>query len=94
MSQALLRDLADVRRRGLELVENGAADLVGATERELEQARGEVADLREILTAAEDDRRVLLERFNEQRRKLQDADAEVEAVSPSSSVQSVAARRS
>jgi len=60
--RTLERDLAEVRRRILELAESESSQLIGSTEAALAAARAEAEGLREQLNAAEEDRRLLLER--------------------------------
>jgi predicted RNA-binding protein with RPS1 domain len=65
--QLLERDLSEARLRLLELAEGQTKELIGSTEAALASARGEAADYRERLAAAEDDRRQLLQRLKEER---------------------------
>lgn len=55
-------DLGDLRRRVLEVIESESDQLIGSTQRALDEARTEISQLRDQLTAAEQDRLALLER--------------------------------
>lgn len=59
--RTLENDLADVRRRVLELAESETKQLIGSTQAELEAARAEAEQLREELAAVEADRLRLLD---------------------------------
>lgn len=56
-------ELGDLRRRVLETIESETEDSIGSTQRALDEARAEIARLREQLSATEDDRHDLLERL-------------------------------
>jgi len=63
--RSLESDLADVRRRILELAESETNQLIGSTQAELEAARAEADQLRAQLAVVEEDRRRLLEHVRE-----------------------------
>lgn len=56
-------ELGDLRRRVLETVESETEESIGSTQRALDDARAEIARLREQLEATEQDRHDLLERL-------------------------------
>lgn len=56
-------ELGEIRRRVLETVESETEESIGSTQHALDDARAEIAQLREQLTATEQDRHDLLERL-------------------------------
>jgi predicted RNA-binding protein with RPS1 domain len=73
LAQMLERDLVQARLRVLEFAESETSELVGSTEEALAHARREAEELREQLTAAEADRRGLLQRLKEERERVGEA---------------------
>lgn len=63
--QGLERDLADVRRRILEVAEAETSQMIGSTQQALDAARAEAQELRAQLTVIEQDRDRLLERLRD-----------------------------
>jgi predicted RNA-binding protein with RPS1 domain len=76
--QVLTRDVAEARRRLLELADVGTRELVGATEEALDRVRREVEELREQLAAAEDDRRELLQGLRDARTGARESERRAE----------------
>jgi predicted RNA-binding protein with RPS1 domain len=70
----LERDLGQARLRILEFAEGEADAVTGSSEAALAEARNTASELRELLAAAETDRRQLLERLKEERTRAKDAE--------------------